>query len=114
MYMVRGNVVQDLASLNKVEALPWDLWGLNTKQKGESTSDEELALLDRVAEITLATDEQFSELRSLYQSDDRLRAPSYLEDPMENTNYGFRYDPMDWDYHIFTPAQLPSDSDSSR
>lgn len=96
MYMVRGNVVQDLASLNKVEALPWDLWGLNTKKKGETTSPEELALLDRIAEITLATDERFSELHSLYQSDDRLRAPSYLEDPMKDTNYGFRYDPMKW------------------
>jgi len=77
MYMVRGNLVQDLASLNKVEVLPWDLWGLNTKQKGETTSPEKLTLLDRVAELTLAIGLHFSELSSLYQNDDRLRAPSY-------------------------------------
>lgn len=26
---VRGNLVRDVAALNKVELLPWDCWGIN-------------------------------------------------------------------------------------
>jgi len=48
---VRGHVVQDLAALNKVELLLWDIWGLM-----QAEPDGALPLLDDVAERTVAAD----------------------------------------------------------
>jgi hypothetical protein len=57
---VRGHVVQDLAALNKVETLLWDIWGLM-----EARPDEELGLVDEVAARTQDAD-AFAEVRRLY------------------------------------------------
>ena len=38
-------------------------------------TDEKMKLLDRVAELTLAGDEAFPQLRKIYESDERLRVP---------------------------------------
>ncbi len=57
---VRGHVVQDLAALNKIELLLWDVWGLM-----QAEPDAELALLDEVAERTQAAD-GFADARRLY------------------------------------------------
>jgi transglutaminase superfamily protein len=57
---VRGHVVQDLAALNKVELLLWDIWGLMQAEAGAA-----LALLDEVAERTQAAD-GFAHVRRLY------------------------------------------------
>jgi hypothetical protein len=57
---VRGHVVQDLAALNKMELLLWDVWGLMRAEL-----DAELALLDEVAERTQAAD-GFAGARRLY------------------------------------------------
>ncbi len=47
---VRGDMIRDIASLNKVELLPWDCWGLMMKEDNE-TSAEEYALLDKAADL---------------------------------------------------------------
>jgi len=60
MRFVRGHVVQDLAALNKVELLLWDIWGLM-----QAGPDAALPLLDEVAERTQAAD-GFAEVRRLY------------------------------------------------
>ncbi len=57
---VRGHVIQDLAALNKLELLLWDVWGLMHAEPGA-----ELALLDEVAERTQAVD-GFADVRRLY------------------------------------------------
>ena len=57
---VRGHVVQDLAALNKVELLLWDIWGLM-----QAEPDAALPLLDEVAERTLAAD-PLADLQRLY------------------------------------------------
>lgn len=64
-----------------MELLIRDRWGLGDRRPDEGTSEEDLALLDRIAALTLAgvhssnPDEAFSEMRSLYETDDRLRVP---------------------------------------
>ena len=46
---IRGNAIRDLASLNKVEMLPWDAWGpMEASYKGE-TGPEFDRLIDEVA-----------------------------------------------------------------
>jgi hypothetical protein len=68
---MRDKLVQDLATLNKAEFLLWDSWGILQ----QDTAGEE-ALLDRIAEITLAGDETFAQVRSLYEHEDGLRVTS--------------------------------------
>jgi hypothetical protein len=74
-WFVRCNVVRDLAALNKVEALPWDAWGLMDRESalGEGPADD---LFDEVAAVTAAAD--WSGLRHLYEGDGRLTAPDGL------------------------------------
>jgi hypothetical protein len=73
-WFIAGNVVRDLASLNRMEMLPWDVWGL-MEIKDEALTDDRKALLDEVAPLTLVGDEAFPEIRKIYESDDRLRVP---------------------------------------
>ncbi len=71
-HWIAGNLRLDLASLNKVEMLPWDVWGAGWKP-GEEPSDELLDCFDTVAELTVDPDARFAELRRRYGADDSLR-----------------------------------------
>ena len=71
-FWIAGNLRLDLASLNKIEMLPWDVWGSGWEPGGQPTAAQ-LDLFDRVAELTVDADNRFSELRSRYESDDSLR-----------------------------------------
>ncbi|MFQ6100040.1 MAG: transglutaminase domain-containing protein [Anaerolineae bacterium] len=78
MWFIRGNLVRDLVSLNKIEILPWDHWGLMSKEE-QDLSAEDMALLDRIAELTVAVatdDGAFHEVCALYETDARLHKPS--------------------------------------
>ncbi len=80
---IAANVVRDLASLNRMEMLPWDVWGLMNMNDAALT-DEKKALLDRVAALTLAGDDSFAEVRAIYDSDDRLRVPPVVFNALRN------------------------------
>jgi hypothetical protein len=73
LWFVRGNLVRDLAAFAKRELLPWDGWGLMADQHESDAA--ELALLDRVAELTRAGDEQHAERLALQASEPGLRVP---------------------------------------
>jgi hypothetical protein len=73
-WFIAGNLVRDLAALNKVEMLPWDLWGAQPRP-GEPLEADRLGFFDEVARITLNPDATFHELRGRYDGDDRLRVP---------------------------------------
>jgi hypothetical protein len=83
LWFVAGNVVRDLASLNRMEMLPWDVWGLMAMNDEALTADQK-ALLDRVAALTLADDDAFAEVRTIYESDDRLRVPPVVFNALRN------------------------------
>ncbi len=74
LWFVQGNLLRDLAALNRVELLPWDSWGLADREPDE----DDLALLDRVAALTLAGNEAYPAVRALYESDERLRVPDQI------------------------------------
>ncbi len=71
-HWIAGNLRLDLASLNKVEMLPWDLWGASW-EPGEQPTDAQLHLFDTVADLTIDPDARFGELRGRYEADDSLR-----------------------------------------
>lgn len=87
MWFIAGNVLRDFASLNRVEMLPWDVWGMMSMDEA-SLTEEKRSVLDHVAALTLAGDEAFPEIRKLYDSDDRLRVPSMVFNVMHNAQEG--------------------------
>jgi len=70
---VAGNVRLDLAALDKVEALLWDLWGVRAETDDEMTG-EVIQLFDRAAELTSGGVDS-DQARELISGDDRLRVP---------------------------------------
>jgi len=71
---VSGDLLRDFLALNKVEILPWDPWEYMLPWKGPAT-EAGLAELDALAALTLAGDAAFSQLRSRYKDDPRMRMP---------------------------------------
>jgi hypothetical protein len=71
-HWIAGNVRLDFASLNKVEMLPWDVWGAGWKP-GEQPTEEQLAFFDGVAALTVDADSRFGEVRERYDTDEELR-----------------------------------------
>ncbi len=81
---VKANLLRDFASLNKREMLPWDGAAL-TERPVEDLSTDEIALLDRVADLT-APDLRFREVRDLYAAHPDLHAkqlPNLREIPLK-------------------------------
>ena len=74
LWFIAGNLVRDVAALNKMEMLPWDVWGA-MPQPDESLTDEQLAFFDRLAALTRAPDSSFAELRSFMQMTTAFACP---------------------------------------
>jgi hypothetical protein len=82
LWFVAGNVLRDLASLNRMEMLPWDVWGMMSMEDAGLT-EEKRSLLDRVATLTLADDSKsIAEFRRLYESEEGLRVPKLVFNAM--------------------------------
>ena len=77
LWFIAGNLMRDLAALNKMEMLPWDVWGAMVRPD-EPLGDDRLALFDRLSAITRAPDAAFAELRRLYEDDKDLRVPGIV------------------------------------
>jgi hypothetical protein len=73
LWYIAGNLVRDVAALNRHEMLPWDVWGAQPKPD-EKLEDDQLAFFDVLADLTADPDRHFEELRKRYCSD-ALRAP---------------------------------------
>jgi hypothetical protein len=87
LWFVRSNLVRDLAALNTIELLPWDGWGLIDEKKDEELTEEDWALLDRVAVLTLADNSAFAEMRALYEENVHLRVPPVIRSWSGAGNY---------------------------
>ncbi len=85
---VRGNLVRDVASLHKMELLPWDCWGVILNKSLDDPSD--LILLDDVAALTANDVPKFETVRTRYESDPRLsmegKLLSYVNGGMMEVN----------------------------
>jgi len=76
LWFVQGNVMRDLAALNKVELLPWDVWGPMTFQ--EEPDAAAASLTDTVADVTIGDDADA--IRRMYEDSDDLRVPDKVFD----------------------------------
>ena len=73
MWWIAQNLIRDLASLNRVEMLPWDVWGI-MPAPSDNIPDDDKTFLDRVAALTLSGDDVITALRDIYD-DPRVKVP---------------------------------------
>jgi len=78
MWEVQGNVIRDLAALNRVETLPWDNWGLIPVHY-DQLDPADVDLLDTVAVVSAAGG-PLSRAADVYRSDPRLPVPAVRTD----------------------------------
>ena len=85
---VRGDFVRDVASLNKMELLPWDCWGVILNEQLDDPAD--LAVLDEVAVLITGDVPDFEPVRVRYESDPRFHVNgtllSYVNGDMVQVN----------------------------
>jgi Transglutaminase-like superfamily len=84
LWFVAGNVLRDVASLNNMEMLPWDVWGADPDVGAATLTAAQLALFDRLAGLTLDADDRFGELRQTYENDPSLRVPDAVFNAVAN------------------------------
>lgn len=65
LWFIAGNLIRDIAALNAMVLLPWDVWGAMV-QPGEAIDPARLERFDHWAELTHDPDRHFEELRALY------------------------------------------------
>ena len=70
-WWIAGNLLRDVAALNNMEMLPWDVWGA-MPGPGEPADTE---LFDHLAAQTIEPDATLAELTARYASDARLTVP---------------------------------------
>lgn len=73
---VRGNLVRDMASLNKMELLPWDCWGVILSEQIDDPEDN--TMLDEAAALTAGEAPDIEAVHALYEIDPRLRMDGFL------------------------------------
>lgn len=74
---VLGDFVRDIASLNQIPLLPWDCWGIMFSD-ADHLATEDLAWLDNLATLTCRDVPDFDRLRTLYETDSRVRVPTTI------------------------------------
>jgi hypothetical protein len=77
LWFIAGNLIRDLATLNKCEILPWDVWGAQPTP-GAMLADEELAFFDDIALLTANPDAGFDAIRQRYLADEKVRLPEMV------------------------------------
>jgi hypothetical protein len=83
LWFIAGNLVKDVAALNKMEMLQWDAWGAMPRPNNKLQDKKKLQFFDRLATITHDPDASFKELRRLYKNkDNRLYVPKRVFNAM--------------------------------
>lgn len=76
LWFIRGNLVRDVAALNKMELLPWDVWGL--ADEGSGLTADDLTALDEMAALSGGDAADFDRIRTWYETDARWRVPPVI------------------------------------
>ncbi|MDW3220641.1 MAG: transglutaminase-like domain-containing protein [Acidimicrobiales bacterium] len=82
-WFIAGNVGRDLASLNKIEMLPWDDWGALAGDENTAAPD---TLVDEISALLLTEDT--AAIRSRYESTARLRVGPEVMSLTETGEWG--------------------------
>ncbi len=87
LWFVRGQLLRDFAALNKIETVPylvriskgldWKPWRLIDK-KDEELTEQDLLLLDTIAELSIKADDHMNEIWDMYEANHELRVPAEI------------------------------------
>jgi hypothetical protein len=69
---VAGDFIRDVASLNRVELLPWDCWGI-IETPLDAFKPDDWTFLDQLAALTSGDVPDFAAVQALYENDARLK-----------------------------------------
>lgn len=73
-WFIAGSVIRDFAAPNKVEMLPWDIWGAQPRP-GASFDKAQLAYFDGLAALASDPDANLNAIRQRYEDDAGVRVP---------------------------------------
>jgi Transglutaminase-like superfamily len=82
-WWIAANLLRDVAALNNVEMLPWDIWG-EMLGPDEEPDQAQIAFFDQLAALTTIPDAGFAELTARYQADPRLTVPATVHNAVLN------------------------------
>lgn len=66
LWFIAGNIIRDVAALNKMEMLQWDSW-IGMPPPTDQMEETKLKWFDQLAMLSHSPDSNFSELRQLYE-----------------------------------------------
>lgn len=82
-WWIAANLLRDVAALNNMEMLPWDVWGA-MPAPDETITGEQNTLFGRLAALTGDPDAAFAELSAAYAQDPRLHVPDRVYNAVRN------------------------------
>jgi hypothetical protein len=83
LWFVAAEVIRDIAALNKMEVLVWDVWG--AMPKPDTPFDAKLLkYFDELAALTRDPDESFDDLLALYRYDQGVQVPPVVFNVITN------------------------------
>ena len=83
LWFIAGELIRDVAALNKAEVLVWDVWGAMPKPDMQ-LDDRQLKYFDRLAALTRDPDAFFGELTARYHEDEGVRVPPVVFNVITN------------------------------
>jgi hypothetical protein len=83
LWFIAGELIRDVAALNKAEVLVWDVWGA-MPEPDTRLDQRQLARFDRLAALTRDPDASFTELTELYRDDEGVRVPPVVFNVITN------------------------------
>lgn len=67
LWFIAGNIVKDVAALNKMEMLQWNAWTGMPRPNNKMQDKKRLKFFDQLATLTHEPDASFKELRKFYE-----------------------------------------------
>jgi hypothetical protein len=83
LWFIAGELIRDVAALNKAEVLVWDVWGAMPKPD-TALDARQLAYFDGLAALTRDPDASFAELAARFRDDEGVRVPPVVFNVITN------------------------------
>lgn len=83
LWFVAAELVRDVAALNKMEVLVWDVWGA-MPQPNTQLDARQLKYFDQLASLTRDPDGAFDDLMALYRYDQGVQVPPVVFNALTN------------------------------
>lgn len=77
LWFIAGNVIRDLLSLNKMELLPWDMFGLMEQYRRQEILEKHFDLLDQIAAATQGSNPSLLKAQALSKNKELAPPPGW-------------------------------------